>query len=109
MPQSAVKLLFASSHSALAADLEAWLQETAEQVQITGISLDSNEFGHCLAVLYDLGAGPVYTSRVWFHTQHWGLEEEANAELLKLSPAKCRLIAIGSNKYGHCLCVVAET
>jgi hypothetical protein len=78
-------------------------------VTITGISLDSNDLGHSLAVLYQVGnGGRQYRAHLFFHRRHDALEEEANRELAEAQAQWGRFVAMGSNQQGHCLCVVEE-
>ncbi len=70
--------------------------------------MDSNECGHCLTLLYEEGAAPVYRSHLFFHSRHSGVEEEANEGLAASAGGRPVLIAVGSNKFGHALCVIEE-
>lgn len=109
MPQTMVKILFSRRHDDLGQQLNAWLQEVSGQVTITGISVDSNEYGHCFSVMYQTGqGGHLYRAHVFYNTSHSGLEAEANRGLQAAQAQRGRFVAIGSNQYGHCLCVVEE-
>ena len=103
---SAVKVFFSSSHAILQDELQSWLQHTEHT--ILGISMDSNEYGHCLAVLFEPGSGRRYDAQVFFSSRHDGVEAEANSALVQGRPNGTQLVAIGSNKYGHCLCIIRE-
>jgi len=102
--QTAVRVFFDSSHANLERQLNQWLQQQAGQIEVLSISMDSNQYGHCLTLLCGLGGGPVYRGLVFFSSQHASLEADANRVLTGVADA--RLIAIGSNQYGHCLCVI---
>lgn len=104
---SAVKVIFSSSHSALQNELQHWLQHTENT--ILGISMDSNEYGHCLAVLFEPGGSHRYDAQVFFSSRHDGVEAEANSAQMQGRPGGTQLMAIGSNKYGHCLCIIRES
>lgn len=109
MTQSMVKVLFSRRHDELSQQLNQWLHQVAGQVCITGISLDSNEYGHCLAVMYQHGGeGKLYRAHLFYHTRHSNLESEANQGLQVAQAQWAKFIAIGSNQYGHCLCVIEE-
>lgn len=105
---SAVKVFFSQSHSVLNDELQAWLKEMAGQVTITGLSMDSNQYGHCLAVLHRTGGGPAYGGRVVFHRRHDGLEEAANQALAQAPDVTVDFMVVGSNEYGHCLCIIGR-
>lgn len=106
MSNAAVKILFHSSHHSLGAQLQEWLREVSGQVTITNISMDSNRYGHCLAIAYVERSGPAYRGSVWFHSRHDGLERVAKDSLKGLSPARQTFMAVGSNEYGHALCLI---
>jgi len=103
---SAVKVFFSSSHSTLNDELQAWLGHV--ETTILNISMDSNEYGHCLVLLHEPGAGRRYTAQVFFSSRHSSLETTANDGLLQGRPGGHQLVAVGSNQYGHCLCVIRE-
>lgn len=109
MSQTAVRTFFHGRHDGLGQDLNRWLTEVSGQVLITGISLDSNDFGHSLAVLYQTsGGGRQYRAHLFFNYRHTDLEQEANRGLAAAQAQWGRFVAIGSNQHGHCLCVVEE-
>lgn len=107
MATSAVKAFFNTSHSTLQQELQAWLAKQASQIVIRNVSMDSNDYGHCLAVLYEPGPGPVYCGLIAFNRRHDGAAEEATA-LLEQQDAEFALIAVGSNQHGHCLCLIGR-
>jgi len=109
MARTAVKVLFNPSHRSLQEVLNEWLAEVSGSVTITGITMDSNQYGHCLAIMYEQGGeGRLYRGHVFFSRQHSALEQEANAGLAAAQAEWGRFVALGSNEYGHCLCVVEE-
>jgi hypothetical protein len=109
MAQTAVRIFFHYRHDVLGQELNQWLSEVSGQVVITGISLDSNDLGHSLAVLYQVGeGGRQYRAHLFFHRRHDALDQEANAALAAAQAQWGRFVAIGSNQQGHCLCVIEE-
>lgn len=109
MAQTAIRTFFHGRHSELSRQLNEWLSQVSGQVVITGISLDSNDFGHSLVVMYQLGdGGRQYRAHVFFHSSHSSLEAEANRGLAAAQAQWGRFVAMGSNQRGHCLCVVEE-
>lgn len=109
MAQTAVKLFFDSRHDGLERDLNQWLGQISGQVVMTGMSMDSNKFGHCLTVMYQTGGeGRHYRAHVYYHSNHSRLEQAANQGLTAAQAQWGRLVAVGSNEYGHCLCVIEE-
>jgi hypothetical protein len=109
MAQTAVKVLFSHSHRSLEEQLNQWLEQVSGTVTITGISMDSNDLGHCLVLLYeDGGERHYYRGHVFFHRRHSGLEQEAHHGLTEAGAQWGRFVALGSNQHGHCLCVVEE-
>lgn len=102
-----VKVLFSSGHSSLQEELQQWLDEMAERITITGLSLSSNEYGHCLVISYSKETGPGYTGWVWFSRSHTALENDANTDMAEVGADGKGFMAVGSNKLGHCLCVIA--
>lgn len=109
MTLTSVKTFFSSRHDGLGKELNEWLAQVSGQVVVTGISMDSNEYGHCLVVMYQTGeGGRQYRAHVFFNSSHSSLEREANQGLAGAQAQWGRLVAIGSNQYGHCLCVVEE-
>lgn len=103
---SAVKVFFSARHGELNDELQAWLDHS--ETKILGITMDSNEYGHCLVLLHEPGAGPRYSAQVFFASRHSNLEETANGGLMQGRPGGHQLVAVGSNQYGHCLCVIRE-
>ncbi|MGE5673271.1 MAG: hypothetical protein ACM3XM_05240 [Mycobacterium leprae] len=108
MALSRVKLFFDFSHSDLSAQLAEWLDETMGQIRVTGVTMDSNQHGHCIAVLYQETPGPVYRAHVWFNWSHMALQQDVNEGLAAVEQAEGRFVALGSNDHGHCLCIIAE-
>jgi len=109
MAQTAVKVLFNSSHRTLQEMLNQWLAEVSGSVTITDVTMDSNQYGHCLAIMYQQsGEGRQYRGHVFFSQRHTALEEVANEGLVAAQAHWGRFVALGSNEYGHCLCVVEE-
>ncbi len=109
MAQTMVKILFHNSHRSLQDQLNAWLTEIAGTATITGVTMDSNNYGHCIAILYQQdGQGRLYRGHVFFHNSHSSLEQAANAGLEAAQAEWGRFVAIGSNEYGHCLCIIEE-
>lgn len=109
MAQTAVKVLFNTSHRTLQEMLGEWLAEASGSVTITGITMDSNQYGHCIVIMYQQGGqGRFYRGHVFFSQRHTALEQEANAGLAAAQAHWGRFVALGSNEYGHCLCVVEE-
>jgi len=104
--KSGVKLLFHNSHRSLEAELQQWLGQVNGQVTIHRTMMDSNQYGHCLVVQYEMSGGPVYRAKVIYDRRHDGLEEQANALLAEANQAATPLVALGSNDYGHCLCLI---
>jgi hypothetical protein len=104
---SAVKVLFSNSHSDLNDQLKDWLGTGG--VVIRDVSMDSNRNGHCLVVLYEQGDQVRYEGNVLFAWSHAELEGQAN-EMLKaaLLESGAQFVAIGSNEYGHCLCIIRQ-
>jgi len=107
MAAERLKMFFSYSHATVHNELNAWLDENANAITITAVSLDSNEHGHCLGVLYREEPGPAYTGGVWFDYRHDVLEDAVNTELPDL-PGNARFMAVGSNKLGHAICVICE-
>lgn len=103
---SAVKTFFSSSHQTLSDQLQNWLQHS--ETTILSISMDSNDYGHCLVVLHEPGAARRYDAQVVFSSKHDQLEGLANQALYPLRPGGQQLVAVGSNNYGHCLCIIRE-
>lgn len=109
MVQTGVKVLFHSSHNALQEQLNQWLARMSGSVTITGISMDSNQYGHCIAIMYQTGGeGRYYRGHLFFHSNHTALDQAANLGLQEAQAQWGRFVAIGSNEHGHCLCVVEE-
>lgn len=109
MAQTAVKTLFNSSHSALHQQMNQWLAEVSGQVQITGVSMDSNEYGHCLVIMYQTGVqGRFYRGHLFFHSNHSALERDVNQGLATAQAQWGKFVGVGSNQYGHCVCVIEE-
>jgi len=107
--QTSVKLLFDSSHLGLAEQLNRWLAEISGQVLVTGLSMDSNQYGHCLVIMYQVGAGGRnYRGHLFFDSGHGRLEEQARRGLAAAQAQWGKFVAVGSNDYGHCLCVIEE-
>jgi hypothetical protein len=106
MAQHGVKLLFHSSHSTLDGELQAWLGQVNGHVTIHHIMMDSNQYGHCLVIQYESAPGPLYRARVVYNRRHDGLEAEANSLLAQVNSARRPLVALGSNDFGHCLCMI---
>jgi hypothetical protein len=106
MAQHGVKVFFHNQHGSLDYDLQAWLGQVNGQVTIHHIMMDSNQYGHCLVVQYEMTPGPQYRARVVFSRRHDGLEAEANPLLAGANPALRPLVALGSNDHGHCLCLI---
>ncbi|MDF2626175.1 MAG: hypothetical protein K0R39_6 [Symbiobacteriaceae bacterium] len=103
---SAVKVFFSRSHLDLQDELQAWLQQS--ESEILDISMDSNEHGHCLVLLHEPGGSHRYTGQVFFSTGHTSLEEVANQAAVAARPDGQQHVAVGSNQYGHCLCIIRE-
>lgn len=109
MGQTAVKTIFSSRHDGMGHELNQWLSQVSGQIVITGMSMDSNEYGHCLALMYQTGdGGRQYRAHVFFNSSHAALEHEANRGLAAAQAQWGKMLAIGSNQYGHCLCVIEE-
>ncbi len=109
MAQTAVKVLFDRSHSGLSEQVNQWLAEASGHVLITGLSMDSNEHGHCLVIMYQTGAGSkVYRGHIFFSASHSALEQQATRGLQTAQAQWGKFVAIGSNQHGHCLCVIEE-
>ncbi|HLN64707.1 MAG TPA: hypothetical protein VK464_24555 [Symbiobacteriaceae bacterium] len=108
MAQTAVKVLFSQSHYTLNDELVGWLKQSANQITIRGISMDSNQYGHCLTVMYTTGGGPAYGGLVLFSRRHDDLEAEANETLAQAQHMAFEFVAVGSNEHGHCLCVIGQ-
>jgi len=109
LAKTEVKVLFSSRHDDLNQQLNAWLEQVSGWVVINGVSLDSNDYGHCLALLYEKSEpGRYYRAHVFFGSGHTFLEEEANRGLQEAQAHWGRFVAIGSNQYGHCLCIIEE-
>lgn len=109
MTATAVKMLFSRSHGELEQQLNQWLEQISGQGSITGISMDSNEYGHCIALMYQIGGtGRFYRGHLFFHSRHTVVESEANQGLQAADAQWGRFVALGSNQYGHCLCVIEE-
>lgn len=106
MPVTQVQIFFQTSHSRLDGELSSWLESRQGEIRVTGLSLDSNEYGHCLAVLYQEEPGPVYAGRVWFNRKHSELQREANLALAAEGAPTGLFVAAGSNQHGHCLCMI---
>lgn len=106
MPTTKVQIFFQSSHSRLDGELSNWLESRRGEIRVTGMSLDSNDLGHCLSVLYQEEPGPVYAGRVWFSHKHTVLQEQANLALAAEGAPTGLFVATGSNKHGHCLCLI---
>lgn len=102
---SAVKVFFSSSHHSLNNELQGWFQHT--ECNVLDISMDSNEYGHCLVLLYEPGSHR-YEVQVFFASRHSGLESEANERLMQARHGGRQLVAVGSNAHGHCLCILLE-
>lgn len=103
---SAVKVIFSKGHLTLQDELQAWLQ--GSESTILGISMDSNDYGHCLVLLHEPGGSHRYTGQVFFSPGHGSLEEVANRAATEARPGGQQFVAVGSNQYGHCLCVIRE-
>lgn len=101
-----VKILFSSNHRTLHDNLQTWLQDNPGQAVIHSISMDSNQYGHCLAIAYSNENGPVYRGNIWFHSRHSELETQVNEALSGKVQGQGALIALGSNDYGHALCLI---
>lgn len=109
MAQSAVKVFFHQRHGELAKQLTEWITQVSGRIQIQSISIDSNEYGHCLSILYSTGGEQhFYRPHLWFSSRHSELEQLANQGLAAAGAQHGRFIAMGSNQYGHCLCVIEE-
>lgn len=109
MAQTAAKVFFDSRHDGLEQELNQWLGQVSGEVVISGISMDSNDYGHCLAIMYQAaGGGKLYRGHVFFNHSHTSLEGEANQGLSAAQAQSGKWLAIGSNQHGHCLCVIEE-
>lgn len=108
MAQTAVKLFFDRSHYGLNQDFQAWLKQTASQITIRGISMDSNQYGHCLTVMYTKEGGPTYGGQVLFSRRHDDLEAQTNETLAQAQHMAFEFVAVGSNEHGHCLCMIGQ-
>ncbi|MBP2019221.1 hypothetical protein J2Z79_002646 [Symbiobacterium terraclitae] len=109
MAHTAVKVLFDSSHRTLEEMLNEWLAEVSGSVTIIDVTLNSNQYGHCIVILYqETGEGRFYRGHLFYGQRHTALEQEANAGLAAAEAQWGRFVALGSNEYGHCLCVVEE-
>jgi hypothetical protein len=104
---SAVKVFFSTNHLALQDELQTWLRQS--ESTLLGISMDSNQYGHCLVLLHEPGNAHRYEGQIFFSTRHESLESVANNGLTQARPGGQQLVAVGSNEYGHCLCVIRET
>lgn len=105
-PMSAVKVLFSQSHGLLESGLQEFLVQTRGQIRITGVTMDSNEYGHNLVILYNRAPGPEYYGHIYFDRRHDGLEEQTNRALAEAGQWRPELVAVGSNQYGHCLTII---
>jgi hypothetical protein len=103
---SAVKVLFSRNHQDLLNDLQTWLLRT--ESTLLGVSMDSNEYGHCLVLLHEPGSSRRYEGQIFFSPRHESLEDVANRSLTASRPGAQQLVAVGSNQYGHCLCIIRE-
>lgn len=101
---SAVRMFFSHSHYNLDDELREWLSHN--DVTVTGISMDSNQHGHCLAVLYEPGGGARYESMISFAWRHDELEAQVNEALQAAGEPGAQCGALGSNEHGHCLCII---
>ena len=108
MAQTAVKVFFSQSHYTLNDELVAWLKQSAGQVTIRGITMDSNQYGHCLTVMYTMEGGPAYGGQVLFSRRHDDLEAQTNQTLAQAQHMNFDFVAVGSNEHGHCLCVIGQ-
>ncbi|MFZ5816041.1 MAG: hypothetical protein ACOY93_12150 [Bacillota bacterium] len=109
MAQTQVRIFFHHRHDRLQEELNQWLEEVAGQVVVTGVSMDSNKFGRCLVVMYQTGEeGRLYRAHLYYHSSHSRLEAEANEKLAAAQAQWGRLVALGSNEYGHYLCIIEE-
>ena len=103
---SAVKVFFSAKHQALHDELQGWLDHS--EVVIQGVTMDSNDYGHCLVVLHEPGSGHRYHAQIFYATRHHDLEQQANEALASAPRGGAQVVAVGSNQYGHCLCVIRE-
>jgi hypothetical protein len=108
MAHTAVKVFFRPNHNHLNEELQGWLKQTAGQITVIGITMDSNQHGHCLAVMYAAEGGPTYGGQVMFSRRHDGLEADTNRALAQAGHVTFEFVAVGSNEYGHCLCVIGR-
>lgn len=108
MPRTQVQIFFQSSHARLDGELSGWLDSRRGEIRVTGLSLDSNEYGHCLSVLFQEEPGPVYAGRVWFSRSHSDLQQAANLALAEEGAPSGLFVATGSNPHGHCLCMIGS-
>lgn len=106
MSRTAVKTFFGRSHQTLGQELQAWLTEQTGRITIRSVSMDSNEYGHCLALMYEMVPGPAYRAQVVFNQRHTDLETAANDLLAGVAGVQFSFVAVGSNQYGHCLVLV---
>ncbi|HYF77748.1 MAG TPA: hypothetical protein VD973_11480 [Symbiobacteriaceae bacterium] len=103
---SAVKVLFSRSHMDLQDELQAWLQRSESTIH--SISMDSNDHGHCLVLLHEPGGSHRYAGQIFFSPGHASLEDVANRAMTTGRPGGQQLVAVGSNQFGHCLCIIRE-
>lgn len=91
---------------ALGEESQGRLTEQTGRILIRSVSMDSNEHGHCLAVLYEQARGPAYRTQVVYSTRHDGVEAAANNAMDAEVGVQFSFVAVGSNNYGHCLVLV---
>ena len=86
--------------------MQEWLGQVNGQVIIHRLMMDSNQYGHCLVIQYEKTKGPIYRAKVVYDRQHHGLEAQANELLMEANQSAAPMLALGSNDYGHCLCLI---
>lgn len=102
-----IKVFFNSRHSSMEEQVNQWLESMQGRIMISALSADSNRYGHCLAVTYEERTGPSYRAYVWYHSQHFRLEELVNADQIRAAAVDGRpLIGLSSNDYGHMFCML---